>query len=90
MENKYTIGQHVIFFDSFGQPHKALVTTWWMADQVPAYQSETGEPGCNLVYVSDDELKGDSYGRQIERATSVVHKSKQNAHGFKWCWPEEL
>lgn len=90
MERKYEIGQHVIFFDAYGKPHKAIVTIWCMAHQVPAYQSETGEPGCNLVYVSDDALKEDSYGRQIERATSVVHTSKQNAHGFKWCWPDEL
>ena len=91
MERKYEIGQNVIFFDSLGKPHKALVTIWWMGpNEIMDYRAEGGQPGCNLVYVCDDALKSDTYGRQIERATSVVHQSKQNAHGFKWCWPDEL
>ena len=91
MERNYQIGDHVIFFDSYGKAHKALVTTWWMGPQeIAGYRAENGEPGCNLIYVSDDPLKTDSYGAQIERATSVVHKSKQNAHGFKYCFPDEV
>lgn len=41
-------------------------------------------PSINLVYVSDDGTKTDPYGRQIERSTSVVHKSNQSAHGMYW------
>jgi hypothetical protein len=41
-------------------------------------------PSINLVYVTGDEAKTDPYGRQIERATSVVHKSGQSAHGRYW------
>lgn len=91
MEREYSVGQSIIYFDSYGVPHKALVTIWWMGDQeVASYRAENGEPGCNVVYVSEDPLKKDSYGRQTERATSVVHISKQPAHGYKWCWPDEL
>ncbi len=52
--------------------------------------SEAGEPGCNLVFVSSEVDKTDPYGRQIERATSVVHRSKQPAHGRFWMWPDEM
>lgn len=91
MERKYEIGQHIIFFDAYGVPHKALVTIWWMGPvEIKDYRAENGEPGCNLVYVTQDPRKTDTYGSQIEHATSVVHQSKQNAHGFKWCWPDEL
>lgn len=91
MTRKYEVGEHVIYFDAYGKPHKALVTIWWMGvTEISEYRAENGEPGCNVVYVESDPLKDDSYGRQINRATSVVHKSKQNAHGFKWCWPDEL
>lgn len=90
-EEKYKVGAHVIYFDEFGEPHDALVTIWWMGvAEIKDYRAENGEPGCNVVFVEDDVKKEDSYGRQINRATSVVHKSKQNAHGFKWCWPSEL
>lgn len=57
---------------------------------VPDYRGPTGEPGCNLVYVDSDKTKHDPYGRQIARETSVVHKSKQPAHGNYWCWPDEI
>lgn len=41
-------------------------------------------PCINLVYVVSDESKTDSYGRQIERKTSVQHRSQTTAHGFYW------
>lgn len=90
MERKYLIGQHIKYVDKFGVARDALTTIWWMPQDVPAYESSTGEPGCNLVIVSGDKEKDDSYGRQIERETSVVHKSYQVAHGCYWCWPDEL
>jgi hypothetical protein len=42
------------------------------------------QPTINLVYVSTDEQKTDNYGRQIERRSSVVHKSNQGAPGYYW------
>lgn len=87
-ERKYEVGAHVIYFDELGRPHNALVTIWW--GLIDSYRAANGEPGCNVVVVSPDEAKEDSYGRQTYHATSVVHKTKQDAHGFKWCWPDEL
>lgn len=91
MERDYSVGQHVIYVDGYGKAHKALVTQWWYGDSlVQDYLSKYGDPGCNVVYVTDDKLKRDSYGTQIERQTSVIHKSKQPAHGNYYCWPDEL
>jgi hypothetical protein len=53
------------------------------------HQSMHGEPGCNLVFVSSDVERNDTSGRQTEIATSVVHKSRQSAHGNCWCWADE-
>lgn len=87
MERKYTEGQVVVYVDEYGKAHNALVTIWWGLDHL-------GEPGltvpcCNVVYVSGDPKKDDTYGRQIERATSVVHRSSQPAHGSYYRWPDE-
>lgn len=41
-------------------------------------------PSVNVVYATGDDAKTDPYGRQIERATSVVHKTLQAAHGMYW------
>lgn len=88
MERQYKVGQHVIYVDPNGVCREALVTIWWGATST-GYTSPTGEPGCNLVVVCKDPAKDDSYGRQTEHATSVVHKSKQAAHGNYWRWPDE-
>ena len=82
------VGDHVIYVDQYGKPRQALITIWW--GDIEAYKSETGEIGCNLLFVASDVEKGDTYGRQIERETSVVHKTSQPAHGNYWCWPDEL
>jgi hypothetical protein len=90
MNREYRVGQHIVYVDPKGQRREALVTVWWSGDQrVPEYVSESGEPGCNVVIVSDDDQRTDKYGRQIEHETSVVHKSKQVAHGRYWCWADE-
>jgi len=47
------------------------------------------EPGCNLLFVSSDCAKHDSYGRQIERESSVTHKNASGMSGRYWCWPDE-
>jgi hypothetical protein len=41
-------------------------------------------PSINLVYVAGDKGMTDPYGRQILRATSVVHESVQPAAGMKY------
>lgn len=91
MERKYDIGERVIYVDKWGIPRDALITIWWAGGQeVAEYRSANGEPGCNLAFISGDPNRDDSCGRQIERETSVVHKTHQPAHGFYWCWEDEL
>jgi hypothetical protein len=84
---KLEIGSSIIFVDAHGLRHNALVTIVW--EQVDHYRSDAGEPGCNLVFISGDPDRKDSCGRQMERQTSVVHKTKQPANGMYWCWPDE-
>lgn len=87
-ERTYELGQHVFYFDEHGKKHDALITTWWAS--APEHIAQWGAPGCNLVLVSGDPRKTDNYGQQIEHHTSVVHKSKQSAHGRFYCWADEL
>ena len=77
----YEPGDVVCYVDPRGRPRLALVTTWWGEGR----SAPGNEPACNLVLVSDDESKKDPYGRQIERETSVVHRSMQGAPGNFWC-----
>jgi hypothetical protein len=95
MERTYVIGQHVKYVDEYGKPHDAVITHWWDGQgtgmPIEAYLSQYGDPGCNLAYVTSDSMKRDNYGQQIERRTSIVHKTKMaplNAN--YWCWPDEL
>lgn len=91
MERKYVTGQAVVYVDHFGVRHDALITKWWNGEStIESYLSQYGDPGCNLVYVVKDESKIDSCGRQIHRETSVIHKTKQAAHGNYYCWPDEI
>ena len=77
------VGDVIVFHDDEGKPHNALVTVYW------------GNPtedyiGClNLVMVSGDESRKDQYGRQVERVTSIMHKSNMHVHGNYWRWPDE-
>lgn len=71
------IGDEVRYVDPKGREIRALVTAWW------------GDPSAtdasiNVVFVTPDSDKTDSYGRQTERATSVPHKSNQAAPGNYW------
>lgn len=71
------VGDVVIWHNSVGLPHKALVTAVW-------------SPNCiNLVVVSSDEKKTDDYGRQIERNTSSSHGAEMKVHGFYWRFEDE-
>lgn len=70
------IGDAVTFVDPTGKHFNAVCTANW--------DSGNEFPSINVVYVSGDESETDSYGRQIKRSTSVVHQSKQAAHGNYW------
>lgn len=91
------IGNPVTFVDSRGVEHAALATAVWNLnsenlewykvndpDYYPIALKNQDTPSINLIIVSDDETKKDSYGRQIERHTSVVHEVNQLAHGNYW------
>ena len=71
-------GYTVLFFDSLGHPHEAIVTS--VFDRGDGHTP----PAVNVVYASPDESKTDQYGRQVERETSVVHRVQQAAHGMYW------
>jgi hypothetical protein len=77
MERKLEIGSSVVYVTPKGERRNALVTAVW------------SDICCNAVFVTADETKKDTYGRQIERATSVVHKSMQAAPGNFWAWSDE-
>lgn len=57
------VGDAVIYTDEVYVEHNAIVTSV----HTPSY--------INCVYVGDDDAKRDPYGRQIERASSVVNES---------------
>lgn len=63
------IGQHVIFADPQREEHDALITTVWNDDLV------------NVVYVSSDPAREDSYGRQTMRESSVSRYSESCCFG---------
>ncbi len=71
-------GQHVIFIDEHRMPHDALVTEPWSDTCV------------NLVLINSDEKSQDTYGRQITRETSCVHKSLNDAGGMCWAFPDQV
>lgn len=83
-EPRPIVGDHVIFHDSRGVPHAAIVTAVWDQDTL------IDQPMINCVYVSSDPTKKDDYGRQIERATSCSHGGTNGAcHGYYWRHADE-
>lgn len=74
---KLTIGQAVTFVDEHQVERAALVQHVF-----PGMSGK--EDGCNLVIVSPDPAREDSYGRQIEHRTSVPHQSGNPAPGNYW------
>lgn len=74
---KAKIGDHVIYVDSLSKRRPALVTS--------VHSGMNGlADGVNVVIVNDDEAQTDTYGRKIERFTSVPHQSGQPAAGYYW------
>ncbi len=79
LEKELDVGDHVIYVDSIGRQRHAVLTS------VFGDHPYGGTLPCvNVVFASCDEDKHDPYGRQIERETSVVHKTVQPAHGCYW------
>jgi len=77
MDRQAAVGDVVMYHDPNGRCFSALVTEVWT-------------PTCiNVVLVSGNKDKQDEYGRQIERQTSLSHKSTMNVHGFYWRFPDE-
>ena len=66
------VGSACWFYDTRGRRYDALITAVW------------GPQCLNLVYVNDVEGQTDHYGQKLLRASSVMHGSKQQAHGYFW------
>ncbi len=72
------VGSHVRYVDQKGVERDALV------------QMVHTEMCVNLVFVSGDENRKDSYGRQVQHETSVSHRSQMTGvPGFYWYDPKE-
>jgi hypothetical protein len=71
------VGEPVIYVDPVGGMRHAIVTQPW------------GLTCINLVFVSGDEDRKDSFGRQIERQSSCMHASVVPVHGNYWRFPDE-
>lgn len=80
-------GEVVVYVDQHAKRHAALITA--VHGVATEFNGEINYPSLNLVFVTDEEGKTDPYGQQIERTTSVVHRSSQSAHGFYWEYPVE-
>lgn len=92
------IGDVVIFFDQFGMEHNALLTNVFGERRITTFKEEGKEtvteqvtnPCVNVLLVSPDKQREDSYGRQIERQTSCSHYSSSSAWGNFYCLPSEI
>ncbi len=65
-------GAAVDFYDARGRRYDALITEVW------------GPQCVNVVYVNDVEGQRDNYGQKLLRATSIMHGSLHQAHGYFW------
>tara|TARA_R110000868_G_scaffold118613_4_gene314548 strand:- start:762 stop:1025 length:264 start_codon:yes stop_codon:yes gene_type:complete len=71
------LGEAIVYCDPTGVDYDALITAVW------------GTTCINLLFVSGDENRKDSYGRQVERQTSMSHVSQSQVHGFYWRFKED-
>lgn len=78
-DRKKMEGEVVVFVDENSQEHLALITRDFGSAAAPKESTSV-----NLVYVASNEERTDSYGRQIQRATSVPHQTSQAAPGYFW------
>lgn len=73
------VGQHVIFCDEHGVDRDALVTAVWGERWF-----DGAGPTINLVAIDTNDGAQDSYGRQRDLRTSVVHQANTTAPGMYW------
>jgi hypothetical protein len=76
-ERTVAIGDAVIFTDSVGRDHNAVCTNFF------------GPKCINVAHASADVARTDTYGRQLERSTSVLHQSGAPPHGNFWRHADE-
>lgn len=69
------VGDHVIYADESRVEHDALASDVFNPDLI------------NVVYLSGDDSKKDSHGRQIERASSVSRHSASSCFGRTFRHP---
>lgn len=88
------ISDPIVYVDTHGTARGAVLTTIWGNATHQAEKDahgnilETNDPAptVNLVFTSGDPDRRDNggSGRQIERASSVVHMTNQNVFGNYW------
>lgn len=78
MDETTQIGGRCIYTDTHGVDHDALVTNGFGANGIGK------SAAINVAYVSDDQTRLDSYGRQLEREASVQHQHLVSTHGRFW------
>jgi len=82
------IGQPVVFIDQHRNRVPALIQC--VHGEPSEHEGHEYYPCVNLVFVSRDQNRSDSYGRQIEHQTSVSYWSSQRpVVGFCWYFPGE-
>lgn len=82
MAKPVNVGDAVVFCDDRGVDHSALVTA--------VHGPGDADWVCiNLLWVSGDGDRLDSYGRQVERASSIQRASVRCAHGNYWRLGDE-
>lgn len=81
LTGKLFVGSHVVYVDPVGGQHQAFVTAIW--------GNPKDAPLINLVYANPDENSTDSYGRQIQRQTSLHHGSAYAVHGQYYMMRDE-
>lgn len=77
------IGEHVVYVDPYQVRRDGLVTNVF-----PPWGDHPAS-SINLVFISGDEARTDSCGRQSQHATSTPHRSHQMAPGNYWVFPDE-
>jgi hypothetical protein len=80
---KLSVEDTCIYHDEKGRPLNALVNC------VHGDDWEHSLPCINVTFVSPDKKRQDTFGRQIEHASSVPHKSNAGAHGYYWRFADE-
>jgi hypothetical protein len=89
------VGDAVIFFDELRRELNALITAVHgevSGGPVEGHPDQKWYVPCiNLVFVTPEKGKTDSWGRQTGHNSSCVHVSSYlQPVGNYWCWPDEV